>query len=192
MEDNETLKDAQEVAYKEAMRSISQQVAVYVKSKSQAEDFQITDDVVELISTSILKVEEKKFIKEIMPDGKLKIKAFVSGTLDESATDKALNDKIAAFREKKRYDESLAEHKEQQRQRENAEKEYNNALRNTSAAILEQADALYKSKDYSGAVAKYTEIIERHPTFANAYVGRGNAYFELKQYDKASKDFQKA
>ena len=41
MEDNETMKQAQDKAYEEAMRSISQQAAVYVRGSSKAENMEM-------------------------------------------------------------------------------------------------------------------------------------------------------
>lgn len=54
MEDNETMKQAQDKAYEEAMRSIAQQAAVYIRSGSKAESSVLTKDEVELIATALV------------------------------------------------------------------------------------------------------------------------------------------
>ena len=101
MEDNETMKQAQDKAYEEAMRSISQQAAVYIRSDSKAESSVLTKDEVELLATALVQVREKRFTKEVMPDGKLRVKAFLTGDLDEEATEKALAEKVAKLNSKK-------------------------------------------------------------------------------------------
>jgi tetratricopeptide (TPR) repeat protein len=40
-------------------------------------------------------------------------------------------------------------------------------------------------KQYSSAVADYTEAIRLKPGYAEAYTSRDKAYDQMKQYDKA-------
>jgi tetratricopeptide (TPR) repeat protein len=45
---------------------------------------------------------------------------------------------------------------------------------------------------YQAAIADYTKAIEINPSFAAAYHNRGDAYFMIKEYDKAWADVHKA
>ena len=62
--------------------------------------------------------------------------------------------------------------------------------KDTAATALADATAKAASKDWKGAVAAYTTALAATPGDAKALVGRGQAYFELKQTDLASKDLE--
>ena len=47
-------------------------------------------------------------------------------------------------------------------------------------------------KDYEGAVEDYTKAIEINPTFASAYLNRGNISVLKKQPELGCEDFNKA
>lgn len=192
MEDNETLKQAQDVAYDEAMRHIAQQAAAYVKSASQSADAQITDDEVEMLATALVVVKDKQFGTKIMPDGKFKITAILTAEIDEAATDKALQEKIAELRVKKDFDKVIAKQTEQHRQKDEAQQEYDEALRHTGIVLLDEAADLCRRGDYGGAVAKYDEVIAQYPDYAMTYAQRGEAYRAMSKYDAALRDFDQA
>lgn len=46
--------------------------------------------------------------------------------------------------------------------------------------------------DYLGAIAVFTEIINRHPQAEDAYFNRGIAYAHLQQWEKAIADYNQA
>ena len=62
--------------------------------------------------------------------------------------------------------------------------------KSTAATALADAAGKAASKDWKGAVAAYTTALAATPGDAKALVGRGQAYFELKQTDLASKDLE--
>lgn len=192
MEDNETMKQAQDKAYEEAMRSISQQAAVYIRSDSKAESSVLTKDEVELLATALVQVREKRFTKEVMPDGKLRVKAFLTGDLDEEATEKALAEKVAKFKQQKALDEAKAKHAAQQGAKEAAQKEYNEAMRHTVTALLADGEALLKQGKYAAAMEKFNEVIKDHPNYAKGYVRRGECYSGMGKMEAAMQDFNKA
>lgn len=55
----------------------------------------------------------------------------------------------------------------------------------------DNASSLMAKNDFSGAVDEYTQAIALKPSDIT-YEGRGQAYTELKEYDKAIADFTKA
>ena len=192
MEDNETMKQAQDKAYEEAMRSIAEQAAVYIRSDSKAESSVLTKDEVELLATALVQVREKRFTKEVMPDGKLRVKAFLTGDLDEEATEKALEEKVAKFKQQKALDEAKAKHAAQQGAKEAAQKEYNEAMRHTVTALLADGEALLKQGKYAAAMEKFNEVIKDHPDYAKGYVRRGECYSGMGKMEAAMQDFNKA
>lgn len=192
MEDNETMKQAQDKAYEEAMRSISQQAAVYVRGSSKADNMTLAEDEVELMATALVQVKEKRFTKEVMADGKLRIKAFLTGDIDEEAAEKALAEKVAQFKQKKAMDEAKAKHEAQQGAKEAAQKEYNEAMRHTVTALLADGEALQKQGKYAAALEKYNEVIQEHPTYAKGFVHRGECYLAMGKMDAAMQDFNRA
>lgn len=192
MEDNETMKQAQDKAYEEAMRSISQQAAVYVRGSSKADNMTLAEDEVELMATALVQVKEKRFIKEVMTDGKLRIKAFLTGDIDEEAAEKALAEKVAQFKQKKALDAAKAQHAAQQNAKEAAKKEYDEAMRHTVTALLADGDALQKQGKYAAAMEKYNEVIKEHPDYAKGYVRRGECCLAMGKLDAAMQDFNHA
>jgi len=192
MEDNETMKQAQDKAYEEAMRSISQQAAVYVRGSSKAENMELKEDEVELMATALVQVKEKRFTKEVMADGKLRIKAFLTGDIDEEAAEKALAEKVAQFKQKKALDAAKAQHAAQQNAKETAKKEYDEAMRHTVMALLADGDALQKQGKYAAAMEKYNEVIKEHPDYAKGYVRRGECCLATGKLEAAMQDFNHA
>ena len=192
MEDNETMKQAQDKAYEEAMRSIAQQAAVYVRGSSKAENMELKEDEVELMATALVQVKEKRFTKEVMADGKLRIKAFLTGDIDEEAAEKALAEKVAQFKQKKALDAAKAQHAAQQNSKETAKKEYDEAMRHTVTALLADGDALQKQGKYEEEKKKYNKVIKEHPNYAKGYVRRGECCLSTGKLDAAMQDFNHA
>lgn len=192
MEDNETMKQAQDKAYEEAMRSIAQQAAVYVRGSSKTENMELKEDEVELMATALVQVKEKRFTKEVMADGKLRVKAFLTGDIDEEAAEKALEEKVAKFKQQKALDEAKAKHAAQQGAKEAAQKEYNEAMRHTVTALLADGEALLKQGKYAAAMEKFNEVIKDHPDYAKGYVRRGECYSGMGKMEAAMQDFNKA
>ena len=53
------------------------------------------------------------------------------------------------------------------------------------------ADNLYDSKNFIGAIKLYNEIINLKPNDIKSIYRRGRSYEELKQFELAFKDYQK-
>lgn len=192
MEDNETLKDAQETAYAEAMRRIAQEAAVYVTSRSVVKDATLTEDEIELMANAIMQVTAKEFQKELTPDGKLLIRAKVRAEVDEEATDHWLQERIAAREAERKYAETKAQQDAQRGEHAALKQQYSEARRGAAASFVAEGDALMAEGKEAEALARYNEAIDANPNLADGYVGRGWVYGLQGKFDFAKPDFEKA
>jgi tetratricopeptide (TPR) repeat protein len=46
--------------------------------------------------------------------------------------------------------------------------------------------------DFEGAVVDFSQAMELNPEYVDAYYNRGIAYFQLKEYQMACQDWEKA
>jgi tetratricopeptide (TPR) repeat protein len=71
----------------------------------------------------------------------------------------------------------------------------NNAQMSKVKAIADQADAMYNTKDYAGALKKYQEtlpMVSEKTILAGVHAQIGQTYDKLKQPDEAEKEFRQA
>src|SRR5262245_25765064 len=61
-----------------------------------------------------------------------------------------------------------------------------------AAGALDQSDCTLPSSNETLRIGACTELIALDPTFANAYEGRGIAYYFTRDYDRAIADLTKA
>lgn len=59
-------------------------------------------------------------------------------------------------------------------------------------SLSQQADALFDSGDFKGAIDTYNQALERNQYDASAFVGRGMARFQLGDRDGALEDLTQA
>jgi tetratricopeptide (TPR) repeat protein len=59
-------------------------------------------------------------------------------------------------------------------------------------ALYKLAVSKYNQKDFEGAIAGYTSVIEKDPQNYLAYNGLGNVYRDQKSYSQAQENYQKA
>ncbi|MEL6941973.1 MAG: tetratricopeptide repeat protein, partial [Bacteroidota bacterium] len=57
---------------------------------------------------------------------------------------------------------------------------------------IEKAFNLYKTKKYKDALAKYTSIVNGHPTNTDALIGLGRVFDRLKMFEKSIEYYRKA
>ena len=57
---------------------------------------------------------------------------------------------------------------------------------------MEQANLAKQSGDYQTALAMFQEILAENPTVTTAYLGIGDVYLDLKDYDKAEPAYERA
>lgn len=83
-----------------------------------------------------------------------------------------------------------------------ARRDYETALRHMSEAVRLNAEPVYRHtflgnihrlrEAYDDALALYNGLVKQWPNFVGALMGRGNVYFDMKDYEHALADFQAA
>ena len=95
MEETDSQDHAYEIALREAMRQASQQATVAVKSRSTMSDNLLTNDEVEMVTASLMKIKEKKFDIDVMADGHLLAIATIVATIDIEEAEKMAQQLLA-------------------------------------------------------------------------------------------------
>ena len=80
--DNETLQQAEDNAFKEALRAISEQVGIIVSSTTRVENAVVTYDEIVTVSSNYVKVLDKKIERSMTRDGDIHIIATVKASAD--------------------------------------------------------------------------------------------------------------
>ena len=62
----------------------------------------------------------------------------------------------------------------------------------SSSPSINPGDAAFKKEDYSTAIAAYSESIKMNPNDLDLLFGRGRAYQEIGNFEKAQLDFEQA
>ena len=192
MEDNETIKEAQDTAYKEAMRSIAQQAVTHIKVNSVSVDAQLLHDEVELMANALFTVKEKHFQRKVLPDGKLQILAFLTVELDEEKSEKLLQESIEQRNAKSKLEKNKDEYSEKQNQRILLEREYDENQQMVATGFIVKGDNFLKQDMVDDALKCYEKAIEIKPDISKAYSRRARIRIEQGNLDKAEEDCRRA
>ena len=87
----ETIQQAEDAAFAEALRSISEQVGVIVSSNTQVKNSSVTHDEIITISKNLIKVVSKKFERNVTSAGDIHIIAYVTGNVDSDVVISEIN-----------------------------------------------------------------------------------------------------
>lgn len=87
---DETLDIAKEKAKIDAERNIAEQVFVYVESKSEVKNSELTHDEIILMTESLMKVLDVKYKVEPAEDDSFVVRAIVTAEIDTDEIDKLL------------------------------------------------------------------------------------------------------
>lgn len=212
MSEGENLGVAKERAKADAMRNASEKAGVYVKSYSRAIDNELDTDIIETMTSSILKiVVEPQFSHEPLDnlEGFL-IHVTVKVQIDSEDVIKWLNKSDSEKNTLIEQNQALRKaNEEQERQIAELKRQLANAttLENKkeitqkfeaedkiflSNQKVDAAWKLYSDKNFAEAAKLFDEAANLNSNNANAWYGRGTAYNELKQYEQAISDFDKA
>lgn len=112
MDKGEPIKIAQETAFNEAVRKISEEASVAINRLSVSRDSELEFDRIENFTAAILRVKSKTFGKEFTDDGGLKITVTVDAEIDTDNAAEVLNELREARNSAKNYEEVLKNYTE--------------------------------------------------------------------------------
>ena len=210
--------DARVAATHKAKREVLEKAGTYLETLSTVEDGRLTKDQVLALASGILKTEivsqEHYSTKEgfgINIKARVKVDTSVLGNkvkerladpavmrqlIDLRKKEKELLDKVELLEKK---NQNLINNKETVRNKQDKrelQKAFQQATRGFGAILLNYyAISFWKHGKYSNptkVIGILNEAIRLEPLYANSYGNRGNAYFNLKQYEKAVQDFNKS
>jgi len=69
---------------------------------------------------------------------------------------------------------------------------YRNTAEKDSYELMKQAYKLLGKKQYQKSIMVFTQLIEKNPSFVEAYAYRGMCKYFIKDYEGAMQDFNKA
>lgn len=199
---------AKERARNEAKRSAAEQAGIYVESVSKTTNMVLTQDEITSVSAKVLKIQSEDTKFSPAEDGKTIIATCtITALVDTDTIDlkKLLDNKELIFMNtemQKELNLIKAENAKLKERLATSTLEFEkadikasldkNETKFRSMEILGEGQDLADAYDYYAAIAKYNEVIEINPYFAGTYDSRGYAYYKLKDYDNAIRDFEKA
>ena len=207
----ENLEIARERAKIDAMRNACEKAGTYVKSYSRARNFELEEDIIETMTSNILKLVEKPIFQMLEQVDNLEgimIRVTIKAQIDDSditrwlnkndnekSTLVAQNEALRKFNEEQ--ERQIAELKRQLANNPQDKEQITQALADEDKIFLsnQKVDAawkLYDNGDYHGAISLNNAALIHDPSNALAYYARGTTYMELNQYNLAIEDFNKA
>lgn len=211
MGEGETMLVAKERAVEQAMRIASEQAGVYVESYSQMNKFQLTTDEINVLSRSVITINDRKFEDPKFVSGGFVIQVTITAIVD--------SDSIASLRNRLKeksaietlkqiqadYVQAQNQIEELKQQLQSAKTEQEKKQVVTEIALSEQsftakqlAEKAYKyasQRDYTQAISTYTQAIalSSGTDQANYYNQRASLYrFHLNQCNMAIADYSQA
>ena len=213
MSESENLTVAKERAKSDAMRRAQEQAGVYIRSYSRTKDFELIEDEIIAIASSVLKLLEAPHFYPLETVDNLEgvmIRVTVNVQIDSEDVNRWLKKDdaeksmlIAQNEEYRRVNaeqerqiaelkRQLAQSTTQQDKDRITQKFVDEDKIFLSNQKVDEAWKLYGNGDFSGALKLHAEAIALNPQNANAYYGRGTAYNGLEQFERAIPDFDKA
>ena len=211
MSDFETFDVAQQRAKQRAEQNACEQAGVYVESRTEVQNAQVTRDEIITMTSGILKVTDVQFKREIVDDTKTKIRATVTANIDSDDINKWLakdaQERAALVAQNEALRQSVAEQDKQiaalkqqlddvrtAQDKERVTQQFAEEDRIfLSNRKYEEGGRLLMSKDFTGAINSFTQAIELDPNNFKAYYVRGGCYgYFLKDYPRAIEDFDRA
>ena len=212
MSDFENHDIAKQRAQQRAEKNAQKQAGVALKTFSRSINSELTDEEVSAVTNNIIKVSDVKIVPvpfEAEGEAGLMYRATLKATIDtdgiyawlkrddkEKVTIIQQNDslqdaiqkndkQIEDLKEKYKRATSEAEKNRIRKQMTDSERDF---LANQK---LEEGNKLYYAKDYHGAIKIYDEVL-KFGDYSEAYNNRGVAYDDLRQYERAIQDYNKA
>ncbi len=208
----EMLENAEQRAINNAMRHAQEQIKIYIENYSREKNLKLLDDEVIAIAENVLKfVENPTIKKDSLEDGSIKISAAVKIEIDDADLEKYFKKSLSnRLQIKSRFESFRKSNEEQEKRIKELEKqiaagistaqqeEYiKSQFANEDKIFLSNKKVnegwkMYSQGDYKKVFEIFDEAVNLNPNNAEAYAGRGTTYDDLKQYDAAIADYNKA
>jgi tetratricopeptide (TPR) repeat protein len=207
MGDGETPSVAESRALLNAKRIALEEAGTYVESYAKVENFQLTKDEIQVLTSGLMEVEILDKKRTIVGDGFrfwVKIKARVNpDNIKEIATKVKEKSVVEDYKKiQEAYDKSQREIEELKRQlaqtKDKKEREKVEAKISYDERLFQANEWFAKgykhsiNEEYDAAIKAFTSAIALNPNYEEAYYGRGIAFYGKRQFDKAIKDYSKS
>ena len=186
MSDFETFDVSQQRAKQRAEQNACEQAGVYIESRTEVQNAQVTRDEIITMTSGILKIVDVQFKREIVNDNTTRIRAIVAQNEGLRRANAEQDKQIAALKQQ------LADVKTQA-DRERITQQF--AAEDKIFLSNQKVDAGWHfvgQKDFDKAIVFFNQAIELNPNNAQAYFRRSAAYQYLKNYNQALADNTKA
>ena len=88
-EPTDSIQKANDMALQEAVRRVSEQAAVALKSRSEIVSNELTNDEIAMATVSVMRIKDRKFVIDVTPNGGIKSTATVIAEVDTDEAEKA-------------------------------------------------------------------------------------------------------
>lgn len=212
MGDGETPSVAESRALLQAKRTALEQAGTYVESYTKVENFQLTKDEIQVLTSGIMEVEILDKQRTVVGDGIrfwVKIKAKVNpDNIKEMAKKVKEKSVIEDYKKiQEAYEKSQKDIEELKKQlaqatdkkeKEKVEAKITNEERSFQAnEWFEKGKKYHDAEEYGRAVDAYTSAIALNSNYTDAYIHRGVTYIASKKvkevisFNKADKTYKK-
>ena len=207
MGDGETPTVAEGRALLQAKRTAVEQAGTYVESYSKVENYQLTEDEIQVLASGLMEVDILDKKRDVVGDGIhfwVKIKAKVNPDKMEEMVKKVkeksvVEDYKKIQQEYEKGQKEIEELKKQLAEAKSGKEKKEVETKITDKERLFQANEWFEkgqnyhlNKKYDDAIEAYTSAISLNPNLAEVYANRGSAYDVNELYDKAIMDYDKA
>jgi tetratricopeptide (TPR) repeat protein len=199
--ENDSKLSCRTIALEQVKRLLLEELGVYLESRTEIKNFQLTRDQVTMLASGIVQTEiiSEKWDTETL---KYRIRAKISAdpeevvkSLGELRKDARRVKELEETREKAEKALKEIESLKKDLNQEKKEKitEYNNAVKRLSAEEwFQKGMASWTDQRYQDAADAYTKTIELDPTNVLAIDNRGACYGKLGKYREAMADHNRA
>ena len=191
MNDAETVDTAQQVALKEAERTIVEQAGVYIESYTKVKNNHIVSDEILSLASSIIKITHKTFENKVDEQGNIQVIARITAEIDTARIDEKLKngDYSNILQKQDKLNESLErqnqEISELKKKLNEANDNYEkNNRQNTNDAKINNKKDKYEEKMYVSS--------NRKVNTADIYDSNGLELFRMGRYNDAISQFNLA
>ena len=195
-EKGEPIIDAQDKAFKNAIRNISEEASIFVESLSQMKDNQLTSDRLETFTAAIVRVKTKRFNKELTNNGDLIITVTVDAELDTDNVTELLNELREARNSTNNYEEVLKLYTERKKNFDTIYGEYIGSYQKRILHTIRDGCKLQNEGRLDEALKFYDAAIEEsvanNAELSLAYIKRATNFVMMNNLDAAAKDFERA